>query len=151
MTLIELAEQESSPYRNEVVELMRTLSRQSHSPQSMRSTAKLFHHIVRKFVNQETDHINYPSHYTRGNIEVIDYIEDQQFCYHLGNAIDYISRAKHKGHMIDDLRKAVWFINRKIEGEADDHSTRVQKTTTRPDSERTSKTGRDLPEPTLAD
>ena len=39
------------------------------------------------------DNINHPSHYTQGNIEVIDYIEDKRFGYHLGNVIKYISRA----------------------------------------------------------
>ena len=29
------------------------------------------------------DNINHPSHYTQGNIEVIDYIEDKKLGYHL--------------------------------------------------------------------
>ena len=32
------------------------------------------------------DPVNHPSHYTSGKIEVIDFIEDQKFPYHLGNA-----------------------------------------------------------------
>ena len=31
-----------------------------------------------------------PAHYTRGSIEVWDFIRDQQLNYHLGNAIKYI-------------------------------------------------------------
>lgn len=69
------------------------------------------------------DSVNHPSYYADGNIEVIDYIEDKNLGYHLGTAIKYISRAgkKHEQGMtakekeIEDLRKAVWFINRKIE------------------------------------
>ncbi|MBT9132070.1 MAG: hypothetical protein DDT33_00580 [Firmicutes bacterium] len=148
MTLIELLNQESSPHKDKVVELVKTLSEQDHSRQSLRDTVKLLHHVVRRFTEDE---INYPSHYTRGNIEVIDYIEDQQFCYHLGNAVDYISRAKHKGHMVNDLRKAIWFISRKIEGEENDHSTRVPKKTTRFDPKGTCDTSRDLPRPALSD
>ncbi len=63
------------------------------------------------------DIINHPSHYTDGNIEVIDYIEDKEFGYHLGNAIKYISRAGKKDPCkeIEDLQKAIWYINRYIE------------------------------------
>ena len=63
------------------------------------------------------DPVNHPSHYTSGSIEVIDYIEDQRFPYHLGNAVKYISRAgkKDKAKTIEDLEKAVWYINRYIE------------------------------------
>ena len=70
-------------------------------------------------LSEEHDMVNSPPHYTYGSIEVIDYIEDKKFCYHLGNAIKYISRAGKKGIGIDaeveDLRKAVWYINRYIE------------------------------------
>jgi len=72
------------------------------------------------------DPVNHPSHYTDGNIEVIDYIEDKRFGYCLGNAIKYISRAGKKepdnpNKEIEDLKKAVWYINRRIrelEGDA---------------------------------
>lgn len=60
------------------------------------------------------DHINNPSHYTKGKIEVIDFIEDQDLNFHLGNAIKYICRCRFKGSHIDDLKKAVWYLNREI-------------------------------------
>ena len=62
------------------------------------------------------DPVNHPSHYTSGSIEVIDFIEDQNFPYHLGNAIKYISRAGKKDPkaLVTDLKKAVWYINRYI-------------------------------------
>ena len=65
----------------------------------------------------EHDAVNHPSHYTDGSIEVIDYIEDKNLGYHLGNAIKYISRAgkKNKDKTIEDLQKAFWYINRYIE------------------------------------
>ena len=61
------------------------------------------------------DPVNHPSHYTDG-IEVIDYIEDQKFPYHLGNAVKYLSRAGKKDptKTVEDLEKAVWYINRYI-------------------------------------
>lgn len=69
------------------------------------------------------DSVNHPNHYNDGNIEVIDFIEDKNLDFHLGNAIKYISRAgkKHEQGMsnkqkeINDLRKAMWYINRKID------------------------------------
>lgn len=60
------------------------------------------------------DNINHPSHYTDGNIEVIDYIEDKQFNFHLGNVVKYISRAGKKGDTLEDLKKAQWYLNRYI-------------------------------------
>ena len=69
------------------------------------------------------DPVNHPNYYADGKIEVIDYIEDKNLGYHLGTAIKYVSRVgkKHERGMTDkekeiqDLQKAVWFINRKIE------------------------------------
>ena len=65
---------------------------------------------------QSNDPVNHPSHYTSGSIEVIDYIEDQKLPYHLGNAVKYISRAgkKDKAKSTEDLKKAVWYINRYV-------------------------------------
>lgn len=65
----------------------------------------------------KNDIVNHPAHYTDGSIEVIDYIEDKQLGYHLGNAIKYISRAGKKDptKKAEDLRKAVWYLERYIE------------------------------------
>ena len=63
---------------------------------------------------KKEDIINHPSHYTRGKIEVIDFIEDQQLPYHLGNVIKYIARAGHKGDKLEDLKKARWYLDRYI-------------------------------------
>ena len=38
------------------------------------------------------DPVNHPAHYTDGQIEVIDFIDDKQLSYCLGNAVKYISR-----------------------------------------------------------
>lgn len=63
------------------------------------------------------DNVNHPSHYTDGNIEVIDYIEDKKLNYHLGNAVKYISRAGKKDpeKYTEDLQKAVWYLQREID------------------------------------
>jgi len=60
------------------------------------------------------DPINHPPHYTYGKIECLDYIEDKGFDFCLGNAIKYITRAGHKKDAVEDLKKAVFYINRKI-------------------------------------
>lgn len=62
------------------------------------------------------DNVKHPSHYTDGKIEVIEFIEDKQLSYHRGNAIKYICRAgkKDASKEIEDLQKAIWYINREI-------------------------------------
>lgn len=62
----------------------------------------------------QCDDINHPSHYTQGDIEVIDYIEDKKLGYRLGNVVKYVSRAGHKDDAIKDLKKARWYLNREI-------------------------------------
>lgn len=65
------------------------------------------------------DSVNNPAHYTKGNIEVIEFIEDQGFgdAFCRGNAIKYISRAgaKDPKKEIEDLEKARWYLQRAIE------------------------------------
>jgi len=56
-----------------------------------------------------------PSHYTRGNIEVWDFIRDQQLNYHLGNAIKYICRAGYKGSKREDLEKAIHYLENELQ------------------------------------
>ena len=61
------------------------------------------------------DMVNHPPHYTFGKFEVIDVIEDWDLGFHLSNAIKYLARAGRKGgDVTQDLRKAVWYIERKI-------------------------------------
>ena len=58
--------------------------------------------------------VNHPSHYNQG-IEAIDYIESHKMNFCIGNVIKYITRAKHKGTELQDLKKASWYLNREIE------------------------------------
>lgn len=60
------------------------------------------------------DNVNHPAHYKSGGIETIDFIEAKELGYHLGNVIKYVTRAKHKGNEIEDLKKAQWYLNREI-------------------------------------
>lgn len=71
---------------------------------------------------KQFDEVQNPQHYTDSKIEVIDYIEDKNLGFCLGNVIKYVSRAgkKHsanktdKEKMIQDLNKAKWYLNRRI-------------------------------------
>jgi hypothetical protein len=60
------------------------------------------------------DMVNSPSHYTKGGIETIDFIEAKELNYHLGNVVAYIVRSDHKGSKLQDLEKAQWYLNREI-------------------------------------
>jgi hypothetical protein len=64
-----------------------------------------------------TDNVNHPKHYNSGRIEVIEAIEDWKLGYHLGNAVKYVARAgkKDPAKEIEDLQKASWYLQRKIE------------------------------------
>jgi hypothetical protein len=61
-----------------------------------------------------TDPVNHPIHYTDhpSGIECIQITEHMNF--NLGNAIKYVWRAGLKGKRLEDLKKAVWYINREI-------------------------------------
>jgi hypothetical protein len=63
------------------------------------------------------DAVNHPAHYADGKIEPIDYILDKKLDFCLGNAVKYISRAgkKNPDKFVEDLRKAIWYIERRIE------------------------------------
>ena len=58
-----------------------------------------------------------PPHYTSGRkIQPIDVIEDWKMNYHISTAIAYLSRAGRKSKdEIQDLEKASWYINRRID------------------------------------
>ncbi|WP_199192627.1 DUF3310 domain-containing protein [Staphylococcus haemolyticus] len=71
-------------------------------------------------MQEQQDVVNKPKHYTYGDIEVIDYIEQvtknykPELAFAIGNAIKYISRANHKNGK-EDLDKARWYLNRVFE------------------------------------
>lgn len=65
----------------------------------------------------ENESINHPEHYGGDNTyEAIKVIEAWNLDFHLGNVVKYISRAgkKDKAKEIEDLKKALWYLDRKI-------------------------------------
>ena len=61
-----------------------------------------------------TDKVNHPGHYNVGTIEVIEVIEDWKLNFNLGNAIKYIGRCEHKNNKKEDIKKAIWYLEREL-------------------------------------
>ena len=63
---------------------------------------------------KKVDMVNKPPHYTShpSGVECIQIAEHMGF--NLGNALKYIWRADLKNNAIEDLEKAVFYVNREI-------------------------------------
>lgn len=75
-----------------------------------------------KITGSITDH---PSHYNKG-IEVIDFVESWGLDFRYGNVIKYTCRAPYKGHNLDDLLKAKWYLERLIREEERKHNNAAE-------------------------
>ena len=68
---------------------------------------------------QSYEYVNHPEHYggESNPYEVIKVIEALEMDFHLGNTFKYIARAGKKGtdKELQDLEKALWYLQRKIE------------------------------------
>lgn len=62
------------------------------------------------------EQINNPDHYggAENLYEAIKVIENWQLGFNLGNTVKYISRAGKKDNIIQDLKKASWYLLREI-------------------------------------
>jgi hypothetical protein len=71
---------------------------------------------------KEHDAVNHPSHYTFGKYEVADVLEDwfpaDPLLWQAGK---YIARAAHKGRTLEDLKKAAWYLARRIKREEENN------------------------------
>jgi len=78
-------------------------------------------------MSQQNDPVNHPKHYTEhpSGVECIEITKHMNFC--LGNAVKYIWRADLKNDAIEDLEKAVWYINCEIERRKETKLKRVLK------------------------
>lgn len=74
-------------------------------------------------MNTKNDQVNHPSHYLShpSGVECIRIAEG--FNYNLGCAIKYIWRCDSKGKAIEDLQKAVTYLNREIDRRIDAENT----------------------------
>ena len=77
---------------------------------------------VEKNLTKKPDMVNHPPHYNSGKFETIDVIEDVlngykgfAFVAHcLGTTIKYIYRGPFKGKMLEDLKKARFYLDKAI-------------------------------------
>ena len=75
-----------------------------------------WHELQEELKNEQMDPVNHPAHYTSdpSGIECITITRHRNF--NIGNAIKYLWRAglKDQDTLIQDLRKAVWYIEDEI-------------------------------------
>jgi hypothetical protein len=78
--------------------------------------------------NKVVDMVNHPPHYTSHPSGVECITITRHYCFSIGNAIKYLWRAglkkdislKDKQKEIEDLEKAIWYINDRIKQLKDD-------------------------------
>ena len=67
--------------------------------------------------SDKTEQIDHPAHYGGADNpdEASNVIEAWKLGFHLGNTVKYIARAGRKGNLLEDLKKARWYLDRLIE------------------------------------
>ncbi len=79
-----------------------------------RNSLPIEDHIPIVLYEPKEDPVNHPHHYTQyKGFEVIDITKQLDFLY--GNAVKYILRAPHKRNEKEDIEKAIWYLNKKLE------------------------------------
>lgn len=83
----------------------------------------------KKDIQPNYDAVNHPKHYMQSEIPCIDAIDSVTsgysrpgHGYYAGTVLKYLWRAPFKGHYLQDLEKAQWYLNRlvkKVQDEAD--------------------------------
>jgi len=99
---------------------------EEHDPEYWRKRLKRSNQLFEDSINylkgmksmpnpSTADPVNHPPHYTShpSGIECIQVTEHMGFC--LGNAIKYCWRADLKHDAIEDMKKAIWYIEREIQ------------------------------------
>lgn len=63
---------------------------------------------------EQNDPVNHPKHYTShpSGVECIDIVRHEPF--NIGNAMKYIWRRNDKGTPVQDLQKAIWYLQDEI-------------------------------------
>ena len=73
-----------------------------------------------------------PDYYKSGGLEAFDVIDAFNLDFNLGNAFKYIARAGKKDNKVEDLRKAVTYLNHEIEKEEKEREAFRRKMETAP-------------------
>jgi len=68
-------------------------------------------------LDQLKEMVDHPSHYGGADnvYEVIKIIEQFGLCFHLGNLLKYVLRCGKKDDELQELKKARWYLDRKIQ------------------------------------
>ena len=56
-----------------------------------------------------------PNHYKAGEFDVIAFCQLHNINFDLGNVIKYVTRAGYKDNQLEDLKKAMWYLQREID------------------------------------
>lgn len=71
--------------------------------------------FIKLLIMKNYDIVNNPSHYCEGRkYEPINVIKDWGLNFNLGNTVKYISRAGRKADMLEDLKKAKFYLDWEI-------------------------------------
>jgi len=81
------------------------------APSDLQAATAAFNAAARE-LNAEADMVNHPPHYTGhpSGVECIEVAEHLPFC--LGNAFKYLFRRDAKGNPLENIEKAIWYVNR---------------------------------------
>lgn len=85
------------------------------------------HDNLPKEIKPKSSNVDHPQHYNHGGTETIEVIKerlsDNQWNAYEGgllfNVYKYIDRAPYKGKLLEDLKKAQWYLNKLIEENED--------------------------------
>jgi hypothetical protein len=71
--------------------------------------------ITKENTNEQKDMVNHPSHYTFSKYEVVEVL-DEWFPNDplIWQVVKYLARAKYKNNELEDLKKAQFYLTRKI-------------------------------------
>ena len=61
---------------------------------------------------EKVDMVNHPPHYQSKDMEVIEVIEAYELDYCRACAVKYILRAEKKDNNVEDIKKAIWYLER---------------------------------------
>lgn len=78
--------------------------------------ADKFFYAIANF-EPSTEQVDHPAHYGGADnpYEAVKVIAAHNLDFFLGNVIKYIIRSDKKGNELQDLRKAAWYLNKKID------------------------------------
>lgn len=94
---------------------LQTCQHCGRTDESVCGTTASFGHCVHYNDNPKKEMISHPQHYGGDTVyETIKVIDAWGLNFNLGNCVKYISRAGKKESLLEDLRKARWYLDHEI-------------------------------------